>query len=203
VTSSTEAAAARRAAAQILSESRFHAGPVPRPLHGVLAAIGRALDPIEHALAHGFNNVSGHLPGGSATLWTILAAVVLLAVVWVTRRTTSRVLRDRTSATQAAPGAPATAATLALAAEQAERDGRLDDAVRLRFQAGLTTLAERELIASATSTPTAEVRRALRSERFDALAARFDEIAYGGAEARPDDVEAARHEWPVLLEGGR
>lgn len=200
---SADAAAARRAAAQILSESRFHSGPVPRPLHGLLAAIGRALRPIEHALSRSFHGVAAQLPGGAPALWTILAVLALLAIVALTRRVSRRVLRDAAAAAPAPSGPPATAAALELEAAQAERDGRLDDAVRLRFQAGLTALAERELIASATSTPTGQVRRTLRSERFDALARRFDEIVYGGAPARPEDVEAARHEWPLLLEARR
>jgi Domain of unknown function (DUF4129) len=39
----------------------------------------------------------------------------------------------------------------------------------------------------------------LRSERFDALARRFDEIVYGGRPAGEEDVKVARQEWVALL----
>ena len=49
------------------------------------------------------------------------------------------------------------------------------------------------------SISTHEVRRALRSEDFDALAATFDDVIYGGRAARTDDVAAARERWPAVV----
>jgi hypothetical protein len=84
-------------------------------------------------------------------------------------------------------------------ADAAERDGRHADAVRLRFRAGLMRLAESERVQGAPSMLNAEISRALRSQRFDGLARRFEEIAYGGRAAMEQDAEASRHEWSRLL----
>ena len=55
---------------------------------------------------------------------------------------------------------------------------------------------------SPRTTPTWEVARRLHSERFDALAQRFDEIAYGHEPATTIDVESARREWPPIIDAG-
>ena len=195
--------AARRAAAQILAEGRFHASPVPRPLHGVLHALGVALHPLFRAVDHAFDAVAGAIPGGRAVVWTILAGLVLLTGAVLTARATRGVLRDPERGIAPAGGPRLSAESIEAAAVEAEQAGRLQDAVRLRFQAGLMRLAEHDLIDATTSTPNAQLRRALRSERFDALAGRFDEIVYGGDEARAQDVEDARREWPLLVGGRR
>ena len=75
--------------------------------------------------------------------------------------------------------------------------------MRLRFRAGLERLSEQGAIASARSTPTAEVARALRSHGFEWLARRFDEIAYGSSTAAAHDAEAAREGWSEVLSGAR
>ncbi len=197
------AAAARRAAEQILAERRFHAGSVPRPLHGFLHAVGTLLQPLFHRVGDAFRTVAGVIPGGTVVLWTILAALFLLAIGALSLRGTRRVLRQPSPGAGPSAGPRSSADALEQAALVAERAGHLQDAVRLRFQAGLMRLAERELIDDAAATPNAQVRRALRSERFDALARRFDEIVYGGDEARAQDVEDARREWPRLVGGQR
>ena len=197
------ATAARQAAKDILAENRFHAGPIPRPLHGFLHAVGQLWQPIGRRIADAFDSVAGVVPGGSAVLWTILAAVILLAAVALTARSTRRVLRETGEAGAPGRGARVTAESLERAAVAAERAGRLQEAVRLRFQAGLMRLAERDVIDPAASTPNAQLRRTLRSTRFDALAGRFDEIVYGGDEAREQDVEDARREWALLVGGER
>ena len=46
---------------------------------------------------------------------------------------------------------------------------------------------------------TREARRALRNPRFDRLARDFDEVVYGRRAPRPEDVAAARTEWPRVL----
>ena len=80
------------------------------------------------------------------------------------------------------------------AADAAERDGRLDDALRLRFRAGLLRLGDRGAIRYRPSVTTDEVRRALGSETFDELARTFEAVAYGGRDAAPPDVDAARRD---------
>ena len=61
--------------------------------------------------------------------------------------------------------------------------GDLEAALRLRFRAGLLRLDARGAIEFRPSISTHEVRRALRSEDFDALAATFDDVVYGGRAA--------------------
>ena len=197
------AGAARDAARQILAEQRFHASPVPRPLHGLLHAIGKLWQPVGRRLDDAFGTIAGVLPGGRAALWVILAALVLLAVGALTARSTRRVLRETADGAGPQGGARRGAAALEREAVEAERAGRLQEAVRLRFQAGLMRLAEHDLIDGAASTPNAQLRRELHSPRFDALARRFDEIVYGGDEAREQDVQDARREWPRLVGGER
>jgi Domain of unknown function (DUF4129) len=203
----TSAQAARRAARQILDEPRFHNASVPRPLHGLLHAVGRALHAVGQALAflpRGLDwlvsALAPFVPGGAAVVWSVLAALALAAVVLSTLRTTRRLLSDpaRAAAGSRTPPPPS-ASDLERAAVAAEREGRLGDAVRLRFQSGLLGLGERDVIDFAPSMPNFEVARALRSERFDALARRFDEIVYGGRQAAAEDVETARREWRQLL----
>jgi hypothetical protein len=91
------------------------------------------------------------------------------------------------------------AAELERLAAAAQDAGRLEEAVRLRFRAGLTRLSERETIAGAPTRPTVEISLALHSPRFDSLARRFDEIAYGASPATADDVDQQRQEWPQIL----
>src|SRR5436190_1208887 len=95
-------------------------------------------------------------------------------------------------------------AELERAADAAEHAGRLDDAVRLRFRAGLLRLGDRGAIRYRPSVTTNEVRRVLGSETFDELAGTFEAVAYGGRSAEPPDVDAARRAWPhVVDEAGR
>lgn len=194
-----EAAIARREAKSILAESRFHASPVPRPLHGLLHTIGRALEAPLEAVEEVVDSIGAHVLGGKATVWGVFAAIVLGICGLIALRRSRRAL----SRPQQPPGEPAeaslSAAELERLAVAAERDGRFSDSVRLQFRAGLERLAERELVAAAPSTPNAELARAISSARFDGLAHDFDEIVYGARPAQAADAEAARREWQGLL----
>jgi hypothetical protein len=195
--------AARHLARAILAEGRFHQPSVPRPLHGALRAIGNALKAPLEALDDGVNAVARVFPGGVAVVWLVLAAIVLGATALLATRRSRRALTREERGDGWAEERVERASDLLRAAEAAERAGQLADAVRLRFRAGLLQLAERGTIVAARSTPTSEVAQTLRSPDFDALARRFDEIAYGGSPPVPADVEAARREWPAVLEGSR
>ena len=89
-------------------------------------------------------------------------------------------------------------------ADEAERRGDLEIALRLRFRAGLLRLGRARAVAAASvALRTREARRALRNPRFDRLARDFDEVVYGGRAPRPEDVAAARSEWPRVLAEAR
>jgi hypothetical protein len=191
-----DADAARRAAAQILGESRFHSSSVPRPLHGVLHAVGDAASAVGRWVVHAVERVGRLVPGGTVTVWVVLGLALIVTVVLIARRASRRALL-RQSGVADARGRLA----VERAAEAAERDGRYADAVRLRFRAGLAHLGERGAVRRPRSTPTLELARTLRSEDFDALAHRFDEIVYGAAPAAADDAEEARRRWATVLGG--
>jgi hypothetical protein len=199
--SSTSAAAvARRQAESILAERRYHAAPVPHPLHGLLQTIGQGLEEILNVLPDGVGRVGSIVPGGSVVVWGLLA-LLLLALGWALGTRGAR----RALLTSAGSGAPADVATtmspaeLLRAATAAEREGRAGDAVRLHFRRGLMLLLESDRLQVGPTMLSAEVSRSLRSDQFDALARAFDEIAYGGRAATAEDVDASRRGWVGLL----
>jgi hypothetical protein len=196
--------AARQAARSILDEHRFHDAAVPRPLHGVLHSIGQVLDSPLRLLDDLFGELASVIPGGAVGTGILLGAIALaLAMVTVRHRVARRLqaagLAARPGATAGAPSA----AELERAAAVAERERRFDEAVRLRFRAGLLRLADRELVPFQPSMSNSAIAGALRSQRFERLARSFDEIVYGGRSAGTEDVDAARSEWPALLKEGR
>jgi hypothetical protein len=196
--------AARHAAQGILAERRFHQPSVPRPLHGVLEAIGNAVRAPGRLLTHAVNALGRVLPGGAAAVWVALGLALIAAGAVFAGRYSRRALLDGRRGDGAGARVPAQrAADLERAAERAEREGRLTEAVRLRFRAGLGRLAEQGVISAPRSTPTADLSRALASPSFDALASRFDEISYGASPAESRDVEQARDEWPAIVHGVR
>jgi Domain of unknown function (DUF4129) len=195
------AAAARQAARAILREGRFHPPAVPRPLHGLLHAIGRALQAPLHLLSKAVTALARVVPGGKAVVWILLGlAVIGLAVLLAGRYSRLALIRG-----SEAPGGRAQrrlrAADLLRAAEAAEREGRLEEALRLRFRAGLASLNERGVIGAPEGIPNLEVARRLHSQRFDSLSRRFEEVAYGSGRAGPADVEEARRGWSTVLAG--
>jgi hypothetical protein len=153
-------------------------------------------------VVHAVERVGRLVPGGTVTVWVVLGLALIVTVVLIARRASRRALL-RQSGVADARGRLAVerAADLERAAEAAERDGRYADAVRLRFRAGLAHLGERGAVRRPRSTPTLELARTLRSEDFDALAHRFDEIVYGAAPAAADDAEEARRRWATVLGG--
>jgi hypothetical protein len=191
---------ARHLAHQILGEARFHAPPVPRPLHGVLQAIGDALQSPLGVLEELVETLGAGTPGGTTAVWGVLAAVLLLACALLATRGARRALGQRGEGEGDVDAArPPSAAELERAAAAAEGAGDHGEAVRLRFRAGLIRLGESERVAFVPSMSNTEVSRALRSPRFDGLARRFEEVVYGGQRAREDDAELARRDWQRLF----
>lgn len=193
---------ASRLAREILAEGRFHQPSVPRPLHGALRDIGDVLSAPVNLLNDAVVALGALFPGGVAGVWVVLGILVLAGTALLFGRRSRRALASGYRERDVRSGELVERASdLILDAERAERAGRLADAVRLRFRAGLQRLAERGTIGTARSTPTIEVSRTLRSPRFDDLARRFDEIVYGGSPPVAADVEAARRDWPAVLRG--
>lgn len=197
-----DAAAARRSAAAILREGRFHASSVPRPFHGFFHAIGDALDRVGSWIGQAVDRIGKVVPGGPVVVWILLGLMLVGVVVVLSRRfARAGLLREHDELGPGGVEARERAADLERAALAAEQDGRFAEAVRLRFRAGLVTLAERGAISRPRSTPTVELARSLRSEDFDALARRFDEIVYGAAPAEEEDAEEARRRWAAVSTG--
>src|ERR687886_629120 len=72
-----DAATARREAAHILSERRFHRHEVPRPFRGLLHALSQIVEPVVQALGELFEQP---LIG-----WPLAAVIVLAALLLVAR----------------------------------------------------------------------------------------------------------------------
>jgi len=187
------AARARDQAHAILRERRFHPADVPRPLARPLHWLGRLLQ-------DAFDAVARWLPGGSTTLWALLAIAVLAVSSLLTLRAVRRrSVREGERAAPAGRDGRVDPAQLEREAEHAAREGDFELALRLRFRAGLGRLAARSLVAPRPSLTSAEVGRRLRSAAYDELAASFDQVVYGGRAALADDVELARRRWSAVL----
>jgi hypothetical protein len=187
---------ARDTARHILSDRRFRSDPAPRPLRGPLQWIGDRLAPI----GRWFGRLLDSIPGWVSLLVLLVVVGLLLAlVVRAIRRREKRPARGGDGVVIARETIE-NPDMLEREADAAERAGDLARALRLRFRAGLLRLGQRGAIQYRSSVTTGEVRSALRSEQFDDLALTFERVAYGGQEASPPDVAAARSEWPRILE---
>jgi len=192
--------AARRQAHAILRQRRYRGSSVPRPLHGLLVWLGEKLAP----LAWPVHWLGRHLPGGDATVWVLIAALVVLAAALLAGRTAARRGGRRLEQSERARlPSKADPARLEREADEAERAGDLELALRLRFRAGLLRLARARLIPPRDSLTSGEVRRILRLREFDTLARAHDEVVYGGRVASTDDAVLARETWPRVLESAR
>jgi hypothetical protein len=140
------------------------------------------------------------LPGGKGVVWLVLTAVIV-GLAWFVAR---RLLTTRVSVSAAQQQALAAARdedprALERRAEAAEAAGDLEAALRLRFRAGLLRLDAHGAIEFRPSISTFEVRRTLHDDDFDALAATFDDVVYGGRPPSPEDLAAARERWPRVV----
>jgi hypothetical protein len=204
---------ARQEARQILSKAPYHTTPshTPRPLAGVLHAVGRALNYAlgrpsvwlyHHLLVHighGFTSAFGGW-------WVVVVGALAIALgvaigVVLVRR------RARVSARVMATG-------LALAdiedpddiderAAQAESAGDLETAIRLRFRAGLVRLQRKGVIVNQDAKTGRQLSVTLHSPTFDALARRHEMIVYARDRATPADAATARSDWPRVLSEAR
>jgi hypothetical protein len=193
----TGVAAPREQARAILSAPRYRGSSVPRPLHGALVWIGERLRP----LARPFHWLARHVPGGAATVWTILGLLVVSLAAVVAGRIASRRGGSRLERLEVARLSSAVdPGRLEREADEAERTGDLERALRLRYRAGLLRLGRAQVIPLRESLTSGEVRQILRLREFDVLARTHDEVVFGGRTARPDDAQQARTGWPRVLE---
>jgi Domain of unknown function (DUF4129) len=186
---------AQRAARHILSGRQYRSAPTPRPLRKQLSWLGDRL----HGIVDWFGRVISHIP--AILLLTFGLLVIAIAVAFIVSKVRAR--RGRPDARYRSRGTTNDESEdpdeLERAAEAAERAGRLDDALRLRFRAGLLRLGDRGAIRYRPSVTTNEVRRALGSETFDDLARTFEGVAYGGRDAQAPDLDSARRDWPRVV----
>jgi hypothetical protein len=186
---------ARASARDILGRRQFRASHAPRPLRKPLNWLGDRLS----GIGHWFGGVFSAVP--TALLFMIALVAIGLAIAFIVAKVRANrgaaVTRGRSGELGGARAEDPD--ELERAADAAEQAGQLDIAVRLRFRAGLLRLGNRGVIRYRPSVTTNEVRRVLGSEAFDELARTFDAIAYGGRDAEPPDVDAARRVWPRVV----
>jgi hypothetical protein len=198
-----EADRARERAGEILSERRFQEPDVPRPLQGPLDALGRALEKAVGWLDSTFGGLVDWVPGGPGVGWTALSALVLAGAVLLALRIAEPRGRDlERQRAEAQAGERPDPAALEEQADRAERAGDLELAIRLRFRAGVLRLEERGDIDLRPPLTSGILARRLRSPEFEALARRFDEIAYGGRAAEPRDAALAKQVWGSVVKRG-
>jgi hypothetical protein len=206
--SSGYSSAARRQAAHILSQPPFKSKPGSAPLRGFFNAIGRGLEkvfgPIFRWLGRDLFRPIGHF--GVDLLgpywWIALAGIAVIAGVFIGRLLIgrrARIGRNEESELADDPAGVEDVASLEAAAAAAEASGQLEEAVRLRFRAGLARLESLGIISNRLATTSHQARRILHNRSFDAIADRHEEIAYASARAAPADAAAAREGWPRVI----
>jgi hypothetical protein len=184
----------RADARDVLAERRFQDADLPGPFRGIIRWLRDRVPDLGW--------LDDLLPGGKSVVWIVLAAI-LAGLTWYVAR---RFLTTRVRASMAERQALAAARdedprALDRRADAAEAAGDLEAALRLRFRAGLLRLDARGAIDFRPSISTFEVRRALHDDDFDALAATFDDVVYGGRPPVPDDLASARERWPRIVKG--
>ncbi len=188
-------------ARDVLAQRRFRGTSVPAPLRSVRERVGEALRSLGRPLEGAFSWIAGLVPGGRPVAWALLATGLLGLAALLAGRAGPRRAGAAHSALAAGPGEEAaSAARLRREAERAERDGELDEALRLRFRAGLVELDSRSLIELRPALTNRELLRAVPSPTLAELVRGFEAVAYGGRPADPDDLRSARDGWPLVAE---
>jgi hypothetical protein len=168
--------ALRSEAAEILSNP---------PYAAEVAGNSSVFDRLWRVIAGLFGN--GAIQGLS---FVAIVAIALLVAIPVINRLVGRRQRLPEEAV-----ASVAARDFAAEAVNAAGSGDFDEAVRLLFLDGAEYLERQRVVPSAATTSSSTVRPIVTDTRF---LDRFDEIAYGGAEAANDDVHEARTSWQQL-----
>ncbi len=129
----------------------------------------------------------------SAGLLVALLAVLLVATIAL-RLARTRDERAERARLQRREG-EVTIAELELWADDAERRGAFDEAIRLRFQAGLRRLDDSGAVELDAATPTGRVRSMLALREFDAVANSFEVAAYSDQPVSESDATEAVRGW--------
>ncbi len=200
---------ARRQVDHILSKAPYRTTPshTPRPLAGVIHAIGQAADwALGRPLRWIFHHVLVHIGHGFTFAfggaWPVALGVlalgvgVLVATLLIRRR--GRISAQRGTGPSAG-GLGEDAGALERRADEAELSGDHEAAVRLRFRAGLLRLKTSGVIAEYTSQTRHQLSVRIDSPTFDALARRHEMIVYGREPATSFDATTARDSWPHVL----
>ena len=191
---------ARNRAEGILDERRFDDESTPRPFRRLLEWLSAPVREASEAIGRAVEFVASPLPGGESTFWVVLSLLVCaVAVVVVTRMARLRTDVTQQLARRSGRGEALDPRRLERQAAEAERDGELELALRLRFRAGLIRLGLAKAIPLRDSLTTGDVRRRLQQPEFDQLATTFDEVVYGRRPPEERDVEHARTGWPRVL----
>jgi len=183
----------RQDAREVLAERRFQEADVPGPFRGIIRWLRDRVPDLGW--------LDDLLPGGRSVVWIVLGAVLALLAWFVARRFLTTRIRASAAQQQALAAArDEDPRALEARADAAEAAGDLEAALRLRFRAGLLRLDASGAIDFRPSISTIEVRRRLHDDDFDALAATFDDVVYGGRPPAADDLAAARERWPRVIE---
>jgi hypothetical protein len=190
----------RALAREILSERRFAPSKVPRPFGGFFDWLGRKLSPLTRWLGRVIESIARHVPGGRATVWSLLAVAVTVVAAIVAYRMVQRRNRGLASPRATLPvHRRLDPEVLDAEAEAAEREGDFARAIRLRFAAGLLRLDRADAIRLDDSTTARDVARKLRSRTFDGLADTFERVVYGGHRPSKSEAEGSRAGWRSLF----
>ncbi|HYO46138.1 MAG TPA: hypothetical protein VEY33_05560 [Gemmatimonadota bacterium] len=188
---------ARQEAGDVLTQGKFKERDIPRPFRGILDEIGERLRPVGEWFVELANDLTGGRP---EWLLALLAAIVVVVSILVARRIIHKRTRDAVDRPRTGlDTAGLDARELESQADEAERNGLLETAIRLRFKAGLVRLAESGAIPSRASLTSEEIAEFVRSRDFEEIAATFDEVVYGRRAPAQADVVRSGTGWAAVL----
>ena len=189
---------ARREAREVLGQGKFKESDIPKPFKGVLDTIGDGLRKVGSWFAELADDITGGNPRW--ILWGLLAFAAAVGVVVGRRLIHRRARKSRPAGLELDADEKLDPYDLEAAADAAERDGRLEEGIRLRFRAGLIRLGRARAIPARASLTSGDIAQLLRSKRFEEVAATFDEVVYGRRAPLPEDVEISRAGWRSIIQ---